>query len=116
MTKGGRSVTKGGRSVTKGGRFTTKGGLSVAKFGQWDAVLSQNHQITGFWPLGMELEADGNLFLIQFGMDDFGVRRQSGSGDGALGRMEESTDAEDLRACESGVALRLPPQSKAWRT
>jgi hypothetical protein len=43
---------------------------------------------------------------IHFGMDDFGVRWQSGSGDGASGR------AKDLRACESGVALRLPPQSK----
>jgi hypothetical protein len=45
-------------------------------------------------------------------MDDFGVRRQSGSGDGAFGRTEDSTVAEGLRACESGVALRWPPQSK----
>jgi hypothetical protein len=49
-------------------------------------------------------------------MDDFGLRRQSGSGDGAFGRTEDSMNAKDIRACESGVALRLPPQSKTWRT
>jgi len=42
----------------------------------------------------------------------FGLRRQSGSGDDAFGWTEDSRDAKDLRACESGVALRLPPQSK----
>jgi hypothetical protein len=39
-------------------------------------------------------------------MDAFGVRRQSGSGDGALGRTEDPMDAEGLRACQSGVVLR----------
>jgi hypothetical protein len=41
-----------------------------------------------------------------------GVRRQSASGNGAFERTKAWRDAEDLRACESGVALRLPPQSK----
>ena len=49
---------------------------------------------------------------FHFGMDDFGVRRQSGSGDGAFERTGNHLDAKDYRACESGVALRLPPQSK----
>jgi hypothetical protein len=48
-------------------------------------------------------------------MDDFGLRRQSGSGDGAFRWTEDLTDAEDFHACESGVALRLPPQSKTIR-
>jgi hypothetical protein len=45
-------------------------------------------------------------------MDDFGLRRQSGSGDGAFGRTGTKLAAKDFRVCESGVALRLPPQSK----
>jgi hypothetical protein len=45
-------------------------------------------------------------------MDDFGLRRQSGSGDGAFERTGNKLDTKDFRACESGVALRLPPQSK----
>jgi hypothetical protein len=45
-------------------------------------------------------------------MDDFGLRRQSGSGDGAFGRTRNKLDTKDFRACKSGVALRLPPQSK----
>ena len=52
----------------------------------------------------------------RFGVDDFGVRRQSGSGDGAFGRTDNICEAKNFRACESGVALRLPPQSKTrWR-
>jgi hypothetical protein len=42
----------------------------------------------------------------------FGVRRQSGSGDGAFGRTMMIEQSNRSRACESGVALRLPPQSK----
>ena len=49
---------------------------------------------------------------FHFGMGDFGMRRQSGSGDGAFGRTRHKLDAKDFRACKSGVALRLPPQSK----
>jgi hypothetical protein len=45
----------------------------------------------------------------QFAVNDFGLRRQSGSGDGAFGRTGNIRDAKDFRACESGVALRLPP-------
>jgi len=38
------------------------------------------------------------------------------SGDGAFGRTGNIIHAKDCRACESGVALRLPPQSKTrWR-
>ena len=46
----------------------------------------------------------------------FGLRRQSGSGDGAFGRTRNIRAAKNFRACESGVVLRLPPQSKTrWR-
>ena len=48
-------------------------------------------------------------------MDDFGVRRQSGSGDGAFGRTQRVTNPKMLHSCKSGVALRLPPQSKNIR-
>lgn len=41
-----------------------------------------------------------------------GLRRQSGSGDGAFGWAENDQTGESRRACESGVALRFPPQSK----
>jgi hypothetical protein len=40
-----------------------------------------------------------------------GLRRQSESGDGAFGRTNDGT-INPPSACESGVALRLPPQSK----
>jgi hypothetical protein len=50
------------------------------------------------------------------GANRLGLRRQSGSGDGALGRTGTGIDADDLRAGESGVALRWPPPSKTrWR-
>jgi len=44
---------------------------------------------------------------IQFGLGDFGVRRQSGSGDGAFGRMRNKLDANDFRACLCVMAKRL---------
>jgi len=44
-----------------------------------------------------------------------GLRRQSGSGDGAFERTSALFVELDFRACESGVALRLPPQSKTLR-
>jgi hypothetical protein len=42
----------------------------------------------------------------------FGLRRQSGSGDGAFARSIRFQIFDTSRADESGVALRLPPQSK----
>lgn len=42
----------------------------------------------------------------------FGLRRQCGSGDGAFGQAETDRVGEGGRVCESGVALRFPPQSK----
>jgi hypothetical protein len=45
-------------------------------------------------------------------MDDFVVRRQSGSGDGAFAQTGNKLDTKDFCACESGVTLRLPPQAK----
>jgi hypothetical protein len=42
----------------------------------------------------------------------FGLRRQSGSGDGAFERAGNDQTGDNRRACESGVALRFPPQSK----
>ena len=41
----------------------------------------------------------------------FGVRRQSGSGDGALGRARTPLRPMNFRPGESGGARRLPPQS-----
>src|SRR5487761_2381340 len=50
----------------------------------------------------------------------YGLRRRSRSGDGAFERTRTKLAAKDFRAGESGVALRLPPQSKTpwifwWR-
>jgi hypothetical protein len=42
----------------------------------------------------------------------FGAEVRSASGDGAFGWAEGSRHAEGFCVCESGVALRLPPQSK----
>ncbi len=50
-----------------------------------------------------------------FRTDDSGVRRQSGSGDGAFGRTGNKLDAEDFRACESGVALAPWDNWGNWR-
>lgn len=43
---------------------------------------------------------------------DFGLRRQSGSGDGAFGRVGADQAGETERSFESGVAFHFPPQSK----
>jgi hypothetical protein len=45
----------------------------------------------------------------------YGLRRQSGSGDGAFARRSVLDFSATSRAGESGVALRLPPQSKTIR-
>jgi len=42
---------------------------------------------------------------------NFGVRWQSGSGDGAFEQTKSLLDANDFRAGESSVALCMPPQS-----
>jgi hypothetical protein len=41
-----------------------------------------------------------------------GLRRQRGSGDGAFERARLVVDPKTFHPCESGVALRFPPQSK----
>ena len=61
-TKGGLFATKRGLSARKGGLSARKGGLSVAKFNQWGAVLSQNHQKTVFFTLGHGIEGGPELF------------------------------------------------------
>ena len=44
-----------------------------------------------------------------------GLRWQGGSRDTAFGRTNVHGITEVVRACESGVALRFPPQSKTRR-
>jgi len=45
-------------------------------------------------------------------VDEFGVRWQGGSRDTTLGRAVAAGVKKVVRPCESGVALRFPPQSK----
>jgi hypothetical protein len=93
-------------------------GLSspVFRTGDWKVARTGRQECLPYILAGRQGGRLQNPGQRRFGVDDFGLRRQSGSGDGAFGRTRNIRDAKDFRACESGVAQRLPPQSKTrWR-